>query len=188
MEKKTWTSPRIELVQFGANEYVATCYRSASFECNANGNIFWDNGNGTAQTLDAANGGHHAFVQTWPTVNGLDPTLDFTDFNYSDFYKNTNNGANADQLMGTLPFGSIFDPDTCDHSGTAYENQVSYGWAVGYYETNQQFVFSSQTQKVIIWHNTDSNGNLIGLHAMLNNWTFSNGKYDSSIWSAKNAS
>ncbi len=185
MEKKIWSAPRVELVQFGANEYVTACYRSASLECNANGNIFWDNGNGTANVLDAANGGHYTFVQTWPTVNGLDPNGNFASFNYSDFYTNANSGTHAaDQLMGTLQFGSIDDPSACDHTGTVYENQVSYGFATGYNGPN----FSSDPQKVIIWHSTDSNGNLIGLHATLNNWTFSNGKYDSSIWSAKNAS
>ncbi|MBQ8618396.1 MAG: hypothetical protein IJ418_12950 [Clostridia bacterium] len=174
MEKKMWTPPRVDFVQFQANEYVNACSKMLSLVCNAFGVIFHDyNGNKSADNLTDPNG-KYAFYHTFGTENSFTPTSTLNYANgsesgesfydsYDDSYFGTSIkdiAQNYDQDMGVLL------PNQCDGSSTPVSvNDVHFGFAKT--ETSTDYVF--------IWHNPDGSN----IHASL---------FNQDAWNAANHS
>ena len=174
MENKRWTAPRIDLVQFVANEYVTTCSKMLSLVCNASGVIFHDyNDNKIADNLNDSIG-KGAFYYTFGTENSFTPT---NTLNYShgsnsgksfyDSYNNSYAGISIHEMAQTYDQDmGVLLPNQCDgKSMNVSINDVHFGFAQSY----------TSTDYVFIWHNSDGSN----IHAS---------KFDQAIWDAANRS
>lgn len=165
MEKKKWTSPRVDFVEFTAEEYISACrndqnQRLYNFFCDTTyggtpghlGAIFYDNnGNGIfdfiGRTDDAGNSTH-------PDTNSY-TAWDTTSWdNYNDAFAEawrTDNG--ADQF--------VHDFNSCNSTTQTTSTAIfKSGFYVPYVNGSLLFQESDGTstvQKVTIWHGNDGN-------------------------------
>ena len=153
MEKRNWTTPRVELVQFGANEYISSCGGLYNLFCDVIGVIYL---NTTGKKFDGlqygANNGMASAIAFWQAFDIQDTSQPRENYNYDAFYDYVDNRAQSDMIWGSYvsQYDQIMNTtsrvDTCDASYQFTASEIE-NMRTGY------VVNDDGTFEVLIWHN-----------------------------------